>query len=72
MQLEETPYHWVNDETQTDGDAWVHGAGELRWPHLRVGAPVVVRRVGSQAAFIGSVTNCVFLSPQMSLPVVLR
>lgn len=72
MYLEQTPYHWVNDETQTEGDAWVYGTDEIRWPPLRTGVSVVVRRVGVQAAFIGRVTDCVLLSPQISLPLLLR
>jgi hypothetical protein len=72
MQLEDAPYHWVDDQFGTEGDAWVYGANEIRWPHLPVGRPVVVRRSGSQSAFIAKVTRCVFVSPQLSLPVVLR
>jgi hypothetical protein len=34
--------------------------------------PVVVRRTGSQSAFIADVTDCVLLSAQVSLPIVLR
>lgn len=59
MSHQSTPFHYRDDENQTQGIAYVHGTGKITWEPLPKGTTVVVKRTNIDTQyFIGIVTDC--------------